>query len=322
MSKSYAIDESSFNPASKGRGPGAGAPRSSSASSRSTIPAQDVPEELREVFKKYPNLPAVLKSNDPGVLAQVVGFLKTRPDFNAAEELSLHLAQGAGSLSVPMARALIEQGATLGALHEKMDAVFVAAEGKNDALVMFFVQEGHVPADHVRSGGVSLLMVALRQESYGLAEQLLTAGANIDHATSRMGGQHTALHYAAAGGSFQGVIWLIERGANASQANLDNKWPCELVPATDEQSKVWDMDCMYEALKDYGYQCEQARQQDPTAKVAYEISTRLREMAYLESTPMTQMEAMVEAMSQQQGPAQPQNEVEGLLPKKGKKLGF
>jgi len=319
MTKKYAIDEASFNPATKGRStPYRGAPSSTGAPAR--MAASDIPEELRPVFKKYPSLSAVVKSNDPEVLKQVVGFLKTRPDFSE-QELSVQLVKNAATLSPAMAQALLDLGATLSEVHERMDPIFVAAEGKNKDLVMFFIEQGHVPVDHTRADGVPLLVVALRQECYDLGEALLAAGADINQVSNRLSGQNAALHHAAANGSFQSVIWLIERGANAALANLDQKWPCQMVPEVDEQSKMWDMDCMYEALREYGYKCEAALAIDPTAKVEFEIPVRLREMAYLESTPMTQMEAMAEAMSQQMGTGSENNAVEGVLPKT-KKLGF
>lgn len=319
--KSYAIDESSFKPGTKGRGPSPSGRGPAAPSSRANIPLQDIPEDMREVFKKYPTLPAVIKSNDPEVLEKVVGFLKTRDGFDAAADLSDLLVKNASTLSVPMAKVLLEQGATVGETHENMDAAFIAAEGKNGDLVMFFVEQGLVPPNHVRGQGVSLLMVALRQEDYALGDRLLAAGADINHATIPLVGQNTALHYAAVSGSFQSVIWLIERGADASRANLDNKWACQVVPEVDEESQMWDMDSMYQALKDYGYQCETAFADDPNAKVVYEIPVRLREMAYMESTPMSQMESMAEAMAQQARKA-PEPELEGVLPKKGKKMGF
>jgi hypothetical protein len=318
MTKKYAIDEASFNPATKGRTtPYRGAP-SSSAPGR--MAASDIPEELRPIFKKYPSLSAVVKSNDTDVLKQVVEFLKTRPDFSE-QELSVQLVKNAATLTPAMAQALLDLGATLEELHERMDPVFIAAEGKNKDLVMFFIEQGHVPVSHTRGDGVPLLVVALRQESYDLGEALLAAGADINQTSSALSGKNAALHHAAANGSFQSVIWLIERGANAALANLDQKWPCQMVPEVDEQSQMWDMDCMYETLKEYAYKCEAALAIDPKAKVEFEIPVRMREMAYLESTPMTQMEAMAEAMKQQMGGGPENTAVEGILPK-AKKMGF
>ncbi len=315
MSK-YALDESSFRPpANKGR---PGRP-GSSASGPDGMRMVNIPEELRDFFKKYPSVSAAVKSGKPDVVKQLLEFLQTTPSYNPSEP-SLILARMAGEMKPAVAQVLLDFGATLREEHEKMDPVFVAAQGKNTDLVMFFVEKGLVSPNHTRGAGITLLMVALRNESYDLADRLLKAGANVNQVTGLLDGGNAAIHYAASEGSFQSVIWLIENGADPTIENDNRKWACEVVPELADDSQMWNMDAMYETLKEYGNQYKAAKDANPAASVSFEIPLEMRKMAYWEHKPMTQDEAMQNAFSQMA--EEKANQIEGVLPNKPKKMGF
>ena len=271
-----------------------------------------IPDHLAPLFKKYKSWGAAVKANDCESLQLILSYLQEQKRLKP-EELSRALAAGANQMNPDMADLLIGFGATLDEKIEGQDAVQVALSAKNHALVLHFLDQGLVSPDHTESDGTTLLMAALLTEQFDLADQLMARGADIDKQRLEFsGGADTALHLAARQASFQAIIWLIENGANPSIENAERRQACESIPELDKDSaKEWDLDAMFDALEDY----KDARKKGE----AFEIPERMREMAHLESTPMSSMEA---AMKEMLAKAEKEEEKSiGLLPKK-KKMGF
>lgn len=278
----------------------------------------ELPDDLVQVFRKYRSLGAAVKANDEDATRKIVAHLRTsedRSDEELVEDLSHILLLSAGTLGVSMAKLLLELGATVGMLEKDNNAVQAAVVGKNGALAAFLIEQGAVDASAPARDGSTLLMLALQSEQFDLADKLVELGAPLDATTLVMTGGQTALHLAAANVSFQGVVWLMEKGANPTILNTEGRLACELIPSLDESSKGegWDLDALYESLEDY--------REAFGSGVPFEIPLRLREMAFLESTPMSAMEAQMNAMKGMQD-AQKKHEEESVVPVKKKKIGF
>lgn len=273
---------------------------------------EPTPKHLIPLFKKYKTWGAAIKANDIESLRLILEYYAKQEKIKA-EDLSRALAAGANAMNPAMADLLMEFGATLGEKVENQDAVQVALSAKNHALVLHFLDQGLADPDHAESDGTTLLMAALLTEQFDLADQLIARGADVNiQRLEFSGGSDTALHLAARQASFQAVIWLIENGADPSIENAERFQPCESIPELDKDSaKEWDLDAMFEALEDY----KEARKKGDL----FEIPERMREMAFLEATPMSSMEAALKKMLAQQ--EKKEEKSVGILPKK-KKVGF
>lgn len=276
-------------------------------------PSQDsIPPDLVPVFKKYKSLGAAIKAEDIESLEKILGYYQEKKKLNH-DELSLAMCALANQMSPTMADLLLKYGAKLDQKIENQDAVQVALSAKNHALVIHFVDRGVVEPDHTEPDGTTLLMAALLTEQFDLADQLVARGADVNRQRLEFsGGSDTALHLAARQASFQAVIWLMENGADPSIENASRQQPCESIPELDQESaKEWDLDAMFDALEDY----KAARNKGEP----FEIPERMREMAFLEATPISSMEAALKQVQAQEQRKEEQSV--GILPKK-KKMGF
>ena len=116
------------------------------------------------------------------------------------------------------------------------------------------------------------------------------------------------MHLAAASGSFQTVIWLLENNVDAEVKDFEDNLASEMVPQMDAKESDFDMDIMFH--------CIEAYRDSVKKQIAFEIPQDMRRMAHLEATPMTAMEAMAKAF---QGAAKEEDEkvVELKKPKAG-----
>lgn len=90
-------------------------------------------------------------------------------------------------------------------------------------------------------GAETLLMQALRQKQFEMADKLIELGADVDAVNFY---SNSSLHIAASQGEFDTVKWLIENNADPTLINLrNNSIASELVPE--------DFDEIYEELEDY-----------------------------------------------------------------------
>lgn len=277
----------------------------------------DIPDDVRGALKKYRSWGGAMKAGDAQALDLLLSHLdRTGRAQGTEKEEELHLAlrKGAPFISPEVADVLMAHGAKVGLVLEGHDAVQAAQAARNEGLLKHFLENGHAQVDHVESDGTSLLMAALMAEQYDLADYLVERGADVNlPRTTMLGGGDTALHLAARQASFQSVVWLIEHGADPSLENSWGKQPCEEVPTLDDESAgQWDMDAMFEALEEYKVARREGR--------PFEIPMRLREMAHLEATPMSQAEAMMAALEAKARSESGGGDL-GLIPKK-KKVGF
>lgn len=272
----------------------------------------ELSEEMKRVLRKYPSVGAAVKANDAPALSQILDYLKEQDRLNV-DDLNTLLVKGASAMKVETAQILTSFGAEVGDLAEDLNAAQTALLAKNSALLFYFIDQKMVDVDFAERGGLTLLMDALQSEQYEVADGLLERGSNINKTSLMMTGGNTALHLAASQGSFQSIIWLIENGADPTVQNTEGKLSCEMIPEMDANSKEWDMDAMFDALEDYRGAFEKGEE--------FEIPHRLREMAFLESTPVSAGEAMAKAMASGQKEAMEAKE-ESILPSKPKKIGF
>lgn len=276
------------------------------------VSENSVPAHLEPVFKKYKSIGSVVKANDAESLRLLLDYQKESEKIDL-DILNRVLVAGAPTMTPAVANVLVEFGADPAHKNDGMDVIQTALSAKNTPLVLSLLDQGVFPPDHAESDGTTLLMAALLTEQFDLADEIVQRGADVNlQRPAFPGNSETALHLAARQASFQSVIWLIENGADPSIENLDNHQPSEMIPELDKDSKhLWDLDAMYEALEDY----KQARKEGND----FEVPERLREMAYLEATPMSQMEAAMASLAGQK--AQEEEKSVGLLPK-AKKIGF
>lgn len=271
-----------------------------------------VPAHLEPVLRKYKSLGSVVKANDDESLRLLLDYQKEAGKLDQ-EVLNKVLVAGAPTMTPTVANVLFEFGADPAHTNEGMDIIQAALSAKNSTLVLSLLDQGLFHPDHAELDGTTLLMAALLAEQFDLADELVQRGADVNMQRPVFPGNgETALHLAARQASFQSVIWLIENGADPTIENVDNHQPSELIPELDKESAhMWDLDVMYEALEDY----KQARKEGKN----FEIPERLREMAYLEATPMSAMEAAVAKMAVKE--AEKKEKSVGILPK-AKKIGF
>ena len=277
-----------------------------------TADLSDIPENILALVRKYPSWGAAAKANDAPALRALMERHRQSEQWDPSAP-SQALVKAAATLTPACADVLIEFGATLDERLNTQDAAQVALGGKNSSLLFHFLDRGLVPVDHAENDGTTLLMAALMSEQFDVAEALHARGADVSKARLDFAGNgDTALHLAAAQASFQGVIWLIEKGADPSIENSARRQPCEVIPTLDpESAPEWDLDAMFDALENY----REAR----AAGAPFEIPLRLREMAYMESTPLSSAEAQMKAIQAQRAQVE-EHSVQGVIPKK--KMGF
>lgn len=271
-----------------------------------------VPAHLEPLLKKYKSLGSVVKANDADSLKLLLEYQKEKGTLEV-ESLNRLLVAGAPKMKPSVANVLLEFGADPMHQADNMDVIQAALSARNSDLVLSLLDQGLFDPNHAESDGTTLLMASLLTEQFDLADQILERGANINQQRPAFpGNADTALHLAARQASFQAVVWLMENGADPSIENVDNLQPSEVIPELSKDSDpIWDLDAMFEALEDY----KEARKKGQK----FEIPERMREMAHLEATPMSQMEAALSELQAQQ--EQESKKSVGLIPK-SKKMGF
>ena len=280
---------------------------------------EDIPADVQALFRKYRSSGAAIKAGDEAALRRLLEYQlstgKTKKEL--ADEMSAALLLTAGTISPSMAQVMLDFGATLDQVKDGHDAAQVAVLGKNRDLALYFLEKNLVTVDHAERDGNSLLMLALQSSDFDLADQLFERGAAEDHKTLVMMGGQTALHLAAANVNFQAVVWLMEKGANPTLENTENRLACEMLPELDQESKDegWDLDALFDGLEAYRFAYEAGQVE------TFEIPYRLREMAHMEKTPMSIGEAMAKQMAAA-ADAEAKAEEESVIPVKKKKLGF
>lgn len=280
---------------------------------------KEIPDHIKKLLRKYSSLSAPAKQNDTEALKALIEYERSQARLKESD-LSQILALFAPQLKPETAQVLLAAGATIADEFrvEGRDAVFRALHGKNEALLLDLIERKQITVDHADADGTTLLMDVLAAEQFGLADKLFAMGANINATkTYVIGGGDSALHVVARRGSFQGVLWLLEHGADASIENSSRKLASEVLPELDEESKKeWDMDALFDALEDY--RAAQEKQ------IAFEIPQVIRHMAYLESTPESQTEMqkrMIGKMAEEAAQKAQEADDLGVLPAK-KKQGF
>lgn len=283
-------------------------------------PIDTLPEDFKNLLRKYRSVGAAIKADDDAAVRRLLDYqLETgkKDKEELGRELSLALVMAAGQVRPSMAKVLLEYGADLTIRHEGYDAPQAAAKGKNKDLLVDWIETGRISVDHSGGDGCSLVLLALLNEDYTLADELHQRGASVNTQMNMMLGGHTALHLLAANGNFQAVIWLLEKGADPTLMNADNRLASEMVPENDpaSQREGWDFNVMYEALEDYRDAFQEGRGAE------FEIPVAMRKQAFLESTPMSMGEAMAKQM-EEAAAAEAQQEEEAVIPVKPKKIGF
>ena len=269
--------------------------------------------ELIEIFRKYKSFGAAAKAGDIEAVKALFEHRKNSNNPISSEEMTQVLVLLAGEVKLPMAKVLVELGATT-QLENGSDVAFNALQKGNPALVFQLLDTGVIGPNHRDKDSGTLLMVALHQRMFETADALFERGALLDEKMWTMAGGHTALHIVASDANFQGVLWLIEKGASPCVENTMQKIGCEMIPNLDKQSEEWDVKAMFDALEDYREKFEEGQPEE------FVIPDRLRQMAHMEHAPMTAQEAqmdMFKKMVKKKG-----EEETSVIPKQKKKMGF
>lgn len=257
---------------------------------------------------KYRSLGAAVKANDAEAMVSVLAQLKKEGRFKV-EDMTSALLAGASMIKPAVAEILLQEGADVSARTQGYDVAQTALYAKNADLLCFLIEKGHVTANHREIDGETLLMGALQTEQYDLASRLKDLGANLNEVKPLISGGHSALHLAAASGSFQTVIWLLENEVDAEVKDFEGNLASEMVPQMDSKESDFDMDVMFH--------CIEAYREAVKKQTGFEIPQDMRKMAHMEATPMTAMEAMAKAF---QGAAN--KEKEQVVELKKPKAGF
>lgn len=203
------------------------------------ITAQDAPA-CREIYNVFTNslhktlsdeevlamgirwLSSGQKDDQPPRNIEVAKFLADI-GFNFSMTVRLQKDEVVGA---PIPFKLIDDKADHGVLLELIDA----------GLVKSTVSDG---------AGNSLIAAALAAAAFGLADDLVARGVDLNE--TNLAGQ-TALHDMAANANFRAVDWLLRHGADANAEDMEGSRPSQMVPET--VGPTYDVDSMFDTLED------------------------------------------------------------------------
>lgn len=206
--------------------------------------------------KKYNSLGAAVLDNSIEGAKEVLGVLAERKQFITTEEWTTLLFKTLSTLSPEMAQFIKDQGADLTAslsLDEQdgrsqvLSLGYATIVSNNRTLMEWMLAQGWIDEKNMVSpSGDTVLIQAIREHAFEIAEMCIQRGMSIDHQNMR---GVSALHDAASKGDYLALEWLMERKANPTTQTMDDAVPCELVPEQSEEPG--EADSLFEAVDGY-----------------------------------------------------------------------
>ena len=215
--------------------------------------------EQTEKKPKYNSVGLAITANDVEGAKEVVELLKERRSYLSVEDWTTLLFKTLNNMTPETAQYLKDQGADINAFlelpsktrskrSESYSLGYSTMAADNKPLLTWMVAQGWVDESQVTPGGDTLLVQAIRECSFDVANMLVEKGMSIDHQNLR---GVSAMHEAASVGNYEALSWLMERGANPTLETMGNAVPSELVPDPDEAEDPQEAEMLFAAIDQY-----------------------------------------------------------------------
>jgi hypothetical protein len=204
---------------------------------------------------KHGSLGLAIKANDVEDAKAIVKLLEDRREYIKNEQWTELLFKTLDSMVPETAAYLKEKGADITASisvegddgrSQVLSLGYAAVVSNNKDLVEWMIKEKWVDEKMVSPSGDTLLVQAVREHAFEVADLLLQGGMSIDYQNLR---GVSALHEAASSGDYMAMEWLMERKANPTLETMSKAVACELVPENSEEAG--EADQLFEAVDRY-----------------------------------------------------------------------
>lgn len=205
---------------------------------------------------KYKSLGAAVRDNSLEGAQEVLKALNEMKRPTTVEEWTTLLFKTLDTLTPEMAQFLKDQGADLDASlsldgddgrSQVISLGYATVLSNNRPLMEWMLEQGWVDEKKMVSpAGDTVLVQAIREHAFDIAELCVQRGMSINHQNMR---GVSAMHEAASKGDYLVLDWLIERKADPTLETMDGAVPCELVPEISEEPG--EADCLFQALDEY-----------------------------------------------------------------------
>ena len=204
---------------------------------------------------KHGSLGLAIKANDVEDAKAIVKLLEDRREWIQNEQWTELLFKTLDTMTPETAVYLKEKGADLNASisidgedgrSQVLSLGYAAVVSNNKNLVEWMIKEEWVDEKMVSPSGDTLLVQAVREHAFEVAELLMQNGMSIDHQNLR---GVSALHEASSSGDYLALEWLMEHHANPTLETMAKAVACELVPEASEEPG--EADQLFEAVDRY-----------------------------------------------------------------------
>lgn len=204
---------------------------------------------------KHGSLGLAIKANDVEDAKAIVKLLEDRREYIKTEQWTELLFKTLDSMEPATAAYLKEKGADIEASisldsedgrSRVLSLGYAAVVSDNKTLVEWMINEKWIDEKMVSPSGDTLLVQAVRERAFEVAELLLKNGMSIDYQNLR---GVSAFHEAASSGDYLALEWLMEHNANPTLETMSGAVPCELVPEKSEEPG--EADQLFEAVDRY-----------------------------------------------------------------------
>lgn len=213
--------------------------------------------EPQEYQIKHGSLGLAVKANDVEDAKAIVKLLEDRREYITVDQWTDMLFKTLETMEPEMAAYLVEKGADINASLEVpmqreegrtqvISLGYCAVLSNNRKLLDWMIQENWVDEKMLSPSGDTLLVQALRDGAFEIAEFLHSKGMSIDHQNLR---GVSSLHEACSSGNYLLIEWLMERKANPTLETMAGAVACELVPEEAEDMK--EAEDLFQAVDDY-----------------------------------------------------------------------
>lgn len=211
--------------------------------------------ETQERRPKHGSLGLAIVHNDVDDAKLIVEILAERKQYIDTEEWTSMLFKTLGTMKPATAAFLRESGADIEASISMDDGTgrqrvlslgYACIATNNKELLTWMIGEGWVDEKMLSPAGDTLLVQAIREHAFDIADLLVERGMSIDYQNLRGVGP---MHEAAANGDYMALEWLMKNNANPTLETIAGAVPCELVP--DDAEDMAEADQLFEAIDGY-----------------------------------------------------------------------
>lgn len=215
--------------------------------------------ESTEKKPKYNSVGLAITANDVEGAKEIVTLLKEQNKYLSNEDWTTLLFKTLDNMTPETAQYLKDQGAdvnaylelpskTRSARSEAFSLGYSTMAADNKELLAWMVDQKWVDENQVTPGGDTLLVQAIRECAFDVAQMLVDKGMSIDHQNLR---GVSALHEAASIGNYEALNWLMERNANPMTETMGGAIACELVPDPEDADNPQEAEMLFAALDSY-----------------------------------------------------------------------